>query len=334
MTASLALENVSKSFGPHQALDDLSFSVRPGEIVGLLGPNGSGKTTTLRLIAGFLAADRGTVRVGGVDIAADSTETRRRIGYLPERPPLYDVLTVTQYLEFVSAARGIPAVRRKREIQRVIDAYSLGEVRRKPVGRLSKGFRQRVGLAQATLGDPAVMLLDEATNGLDPLQIIEARGMILQNASGRAVVFSSHLMQEIMSICTRAIILYKGRMLADLPLDSLRGGQGGVRVRMRTAVPAATMRAQLASLDGVAAVDVLQDDGATLAMRCTALPAPAGADIADRIARHVCARGTLLAVEDAAPDLEQLFLDLTRDHDRNGLPPPAATRAVTSIPTH
>lgn len=312
MTASLALENVGKWFGPHRALNDLSFSVMPGEIVGLLGPNGSGKTTTLRLIAGFLAADAGRVSVCGEDVAADSPGTRGRIGYLPERPPLYDVLSVGQYLEFVCAAKGIESRRRKTAIQRVIDAYHLGEVRRKPVGRLSKGYRQRVGLAQASLGDPAVMLLDEATNGLDPLQIVEARNMILQNASGRAVLFSSHLMQEIMAICTRVIILHRGTMLADMPLASLQAGKGGIRVRMRTTVAPETMQRQLAALPGIAAVDLLEPADGLLGFRRSADQSHEGAGILDRIARHACAHGTLVEIGDIVPDLEQVFLELTR----------------------
>ena len=254
--AAIAFRNVDKFFGSRQVLHGLSFRVAPGEIVGLLGPNGSGKTTTLRLIAGYYQPDRGSVELLGPPRSAaagrgndhdphaepgrDSAISRHTatgfrtayVGYLPERAPLYDSLTVLQYLRFVGSCKGLKGRALPASVEESIAAFDLGSVAKTAIGRLSKGFRQRVGLGQAILGNPAVLLLDEATNGLDPLQIIEAREMIRRVAAGRAVVFSSHLMQEVQALCTRAIILRHGRLITDLPLNQpgVAGASGAVTV--------------------------------------------------------------------------------------------------------
>lgn len=209
----IALQGVSKYFGSKRALDNIDFSVGEGEIVGLLGPNGSGKTTTLRLAAKYYEPDRGRV------LLSSGVGRRAHVGYLPEKAPLYDALSVVQYLEFVGRCKGLGGRRLRDGVDRALKAFDLQEVRSTAIGRLSKGFRQRVGLGQAILGDPAVLLLDEATNGLDPMQIIEARRMIREAAKGRAVIFSSHLMQEVQALCSRAVILRHGRLIADVPLN-------------------------------------------------------------------------------------------------------------------
>ncbi|QVQ26117.1 ABC transporter ATP-binding protein [Achromobacter deleyi] len=253
MQPAVVLHEVCKSFGPRQVLDSLSLSVGAGEIVGLLGPNGSGKTTTLRLMAGFYTPDSGRITIRGRQPAAGRGNAD--IGYLPERAPLYDALTVTQYLEFgagVKVEGGAPA--RRRAIERAIDGFDLQGVARSVIGRLSKGQRQRVGLAQAVLNDPPVLLLDEATNGLDPVQIVEARAMIRRCAEGRAVVFSSHLMQEVEALCTRIAILRQGRLVEDAALGESRNA-----LQLQLALPVARHAALLAAISacpGVRSVDV------------------------------------------------------------------------------
>lgn len=212
--SSIVFKNVNKLFGSRQVLHNLSFCVEPDEIVGLLGPNGSGKTTTLRLMAGYYKADSGLIQMPGIEGAGSANY----VGYLPERAPLYDSLSVNQYLEFVGRCKGLVDTPLKLAVEQSLNAFNLVSVSRTAIGRLSKGFRQRVGLGQAVLGQPGVLLLDEATNGLDPIQIIEAREMIRQAARGKAVVFSSHLMQEVQALCTRAIILRHGRLIADVNL--------------------------------------------------------------------------------------------------------------------
>ncbi len=248
----VALHEVCKSFGPRQVLHSLSLSVGPGEIVGLLGPNGSGKTTTLRLMAGFHAPDSGRITIRGRQPAAGRGNAD--IGYLPERAPLYDALTVSQYLEFVAGVKvegGAGA--RRQAIERAIDGFDLQAVARSVIGRLSKGQRQRVGLAQAVLNDPPVLLLDEATNGLDPVQIVEARAMIRRCAQGRAVVFSSHLMQEVEALCTRIAILRQGRLVEDAAL-----GETPAALQLSLKLPQArhaALRAALLACPGVKGAD-------------------------------------------------------------------------------
>lgn len=253
--AAIVFDNVNKSFGSRQVLHDLSFRVDPGEIVGLLGPNGSGKTTTLRLIAGYYQADAGTLEVHGVTHKGAVGLRQAYVGYLPERAPLYDSLTVLQFLHFVARCKGLKGKRLSSSIDTSVQAFDLGAVARTAIGRLSKGFRQRVGLGQAILGDPAVLLLDEATNGLDPMQILEAREMIRRAAAGRAVVFSSHLMQEVQALCTRAIVLRHGRLITDIALNS-HAGDGRANVVLHWQGDAlACLVARIKALDSVLSVD-------------------------------------------------------------------------------
>ncbi len=284
MQPAVALHQVCKSFGPRQVLHSLSLSVAPGEIVGLLGPNGSGKTTTLRLMAGFYTPDSGRVTVCGRQPAPGRGNAD--IGYLPERAPLYDALTVMQYLQFgagVKVAGGAGA--RRLAIERAIDGFDLQAVARSAIGRLSKGQRQRVGLAQAVLNDPPVLLLDEATNGLDPVQI------------GRAVVFSSHLMQEVEALCTRIVILQQGRLVEDAVL-----GQAQAALQLQLALPTAghaALRAALSACDGVRGVDATVQDAALSKWRISWDTAGAGdpsGAMCDRVLRIVLAHAQVRAV--------------------------------------
>ncbi|MGE0483866.1 MAG: ABC transporter ATP-binding protein [Gammaproteobacteria bacterium] len=222
----LVLAGIGKRYRRRSVLSGLDLALARGEIVGLLGPNGSGKTTTLRIAAGYLWPDDGEVRLAGQAFDPDQAALRARIGYLPERVPLYDPFTVGEYLGFVAAARGLRGQARDGAVARVLEAFELGDVRARVIGRLSKGFRQRVGLAQALVGEPDVLLLDEPTNGLDPFQIQEARRMIRTAASGRGVIFSTHILQEVAALCTRVVYLHEGR-LVGLPL-----GGGGTQVEV------------------------------------------------------------------------------------------------------
>ncbi len=257
MQSAVVLQDVCKSFGPRQVLHSLNISVGPGEIVGLLGPNGSGKTTTLRLMAGFYTPDSGRITICGRQPAAGRGNAD--IGYLPERAPLYDSLTVLQYLDFGARVKVAGAAQARRlAIEEAIDGFDLQGVAGTVIGRLSKGQRQRVGLAQAVLNDPPVLLLDEATNGLDPLQIVEARAMIRRCAKGRAVVFSSHLMQEVEALCTRIVILSQGRLVQDAMLNDVQ-----TAVQLQLALPTtrhAALHAALSACPTVRGVDVSVQD--------------------------------------------------------------------------
>lgn len=304
MAPGIELRHVRKSFGRAAVLDGIAFEVARGEVVGLLGPNGSGKTTTLRTIAGLLAADEGEVLVGGRPLAPDDPDGRARIGYLPERTPLYEALTAREYLEFAAAAKGVGKASRRRSLDRVVAAFALAEALDKPISRLSKGFRQRVGLAQACLGEPEILLLDEATNGLDPLQIVEARKMILAAAEGCAVLFCSHLMQEVAAMCSRALILRDGKVRGEV---ALRGADGQALLAARLAgIDAAQARAILGGVAGIAGVDAWPS-GAEVTLSCR-LDASADDGLVNRVASALLPHCRIRSLGFAQTDLESRFL--------------------------
>jgi gliding motility-associated transport system ATP-binding protein len=218
---------LSKRYGDLVAVSDVSFAVQPGEVVGFLGPNGAGKTTTMRILTGFLPPTDGSAVIDGHDIFTDPLAARRAIGYLPETPPVYPEMSVEAYLGYVSKLKDVPRGRRKAAVDRALERCGLADVRRRLIGALSKGYRQRVGLAQAIVHDPPVMIFDEPTVGLDPIQIREIRALIRELASARegrarTVILSTHILPEVEAICRRVIIMHRGRKALDAPLDDLR----------------------------------------------------------------------------------------------------------------
>ena len=217
----IEVANLSKRYGDLAAVQDLSFTAHPGEILGFLGPNGAGKTTTLRVITGFLPATSGTVRVCGFDVFEQSAEVRRRIGYLPENPPLYNDMTVIPYLRFAARIHGVERGGVGAAVDRVIDTCGLGGVTGRLLGHLSKGFRQRVGLAQALIHDPEVLILDEPTNGLDPGQIREMLSFIRSLGAKRTIVLSTHILSQVLSACQKVVIINDGRIVLEAPLGDL-----------------------------------------------------------------------------------------------------------------
>ena len=217
----IEVANLSKRYGDLAAVQDLSFTAHPGEILGFLGPNGAGKTTTLRVITGFLPATSGTVRVCGFDVFEESAEVRRRIGYLPENPPLYNDMMVVPYLRFAARIHGVERGGVGAAVDRVIDTCGLGGVTGRLLGHLSKGFRQRVGLAQALIHDPEVLILDEPTNGLDPGQIREMLSFIRSLGAKRTIVLSTHILSQVLSACQKVVIINDGRIVLEAPLGDL-----------------------------------------------------------------------------------------------------------------
>lgn len=217
----IKVEGLTKRYGDVTAIEDLSFQVEKGEIVGFLGPNGAGKTTTMRIITGFLASTDGTVSVSGQDIFEKPMEVKKRIGYLPEQPPLYADMTVVGYLKFVAKIKGVPRSTRAAAIDRMVERCGLKDVRKKIIGKLSKGYRQRVGLAQAMIHDPQVLILDEPTIGLDPKQIIEIRELVKSLAGDQTIILSTHILPEVTMICQRCLIIDRGRIVADDSLEAL-----------------------------------------------------------------------------------------------------------------
>src|SRR5213083_23451 len=217
----IEVANLSKRYGELAAVRDASFTAPAGQILGFLGPNGAGKTTTMRIITGFLPATSGTVRVEGFDVFTHSSEVRRRIGYLPESPPLYNDMTVAGYLRFVAKLKGMARGALAGALERVLETCGLTGVRDRLLGNLSKGFRQRVGLAQALIHDPPVLVLDEPTIGLDPRQIIEIRKLIRELAGNRTVILSTHILPEVSQICEKVVILAAGRIALEERMESL-----------------------------------------------------------------------------------------------------------------
>ena len=298
MSPSIEFIEVRKRYGAQPVLRGISFAVQRGEVLGLLGPNGCGKTTTLRLVAGFLSPDSGEVRVGGEPIGSGSLAARRRIGYLPERAPLYDALRVRDYLDFIAAAKGVARALRARSIDQAVADFALDSVARKPIGTLSKGYRQRVGLAQATLANPEVLLLDEATNGLDALQIVETRALIRRGSAGRAVIFCSHLMQEVTALCDRVIVLHEGRTV------EMADASAAPRLALRmTGIAADAALRLLAAVPGVRDAQAHDEDGVVV-FECRA-DAP---EVADPLARCALGAGRLLSLETKHPTLEDRFI--------------------------
>jgi ABC-2 type transport system ATP-binding protein len=305
--ALIALERVSKRYGSSTVVHDVSFTVARGEIVGFLGPNGAGKTTTMRMIAGFTAATSGRVTVAGYDMATDNVEAARCIGYLPERPPLYETLDVSAYLRFVARVKGVRRAAMAAELDRVITACRLEAVVGREIFKLSKGYRQRLGLAQALLGAPDVLLLDEPTAGLDPGQIQETREVIREFGRDHAVLFSTHILTEVTLICGRVAIIHHGRLLAiDSPSSLERAVEQTHRVTLEARAPAAALRQELLAVKGVTAVDVRVTPGSdgVLTVDCQV----DADDVAPTIARAVTRHWELHRLERQQPTLENIFL--------------------------
>jgi len=311
-SAVITLEAVSKRYGSRTVVHDLSFTVDEGEIVGFLGPNGAGKTTTMRMVAGITAASTVRVRVAGYDMATQNVEAARLLGYQPERHPLYDTLDVSAYLRFVARAKGVRRAAVPAELERVIVACHLEAVVRREIFKLSKGYRQRLGLAQALLGTPQVLLLDEPTAGLDPGQIQETREVIRAFGEHHAVLFSTHILAEVTLICRRVAIINHGRLLAiDSPSALRRAQEETHRVSLQVSGPSTEVRDALLSVKGVIAVDVhaMPDNAGLLAVDCRVEPRQ-GLEAA--IARAVTHRWDLHRLERQEPTLENVFLQYVK----------------------
>ncbi len=248
----IEVQNLTKQYGPVTAIRDVSFTVAPGEIVGFLGPNGAGKSTTMRILACFMPATSGSARVAGFDVFRESMEVRRRIGYLPENVPLYADLRVGPYLDFVAEVKGVPRAERRRRVAEVMDRCLISDVEHRVIGKLSKGYRQRVGLAQAIINDPHVLILDEPTIGLDPKQITEIRSLIKSLAGEHTVILSTHILPEVSMVCGGVIIINKGRIVAQGPIDRLvEQFFPTARVQVEVAGPPAAVREGMRAIPGV-----------------------------------------------------------------------------------
>ena len=308
MQTMIEVRNLTKYYGPHLAVSRLEFQVAAGEIVGFLGPNGAGKTTTLKILAGSLAPSAGTARINGYDCVTDSLPVRRSLGYLPEQVAIYPDLTVTQFLRFAARAKGVEAKAEKGEIDRVVAACGLEEVRGKMVGALSKGYRQRLGLSQALLNQPPLLILDEPTIGLDPSQIVEIRQLIKDLEGSHTVMLSSHILPEVSQLCHRVIIINRGLIVAsDTPENLSRQLGHGSRVFITVSGPVDQVEAALKAVIGVSRV-LRRGEGEFL------VEADNGMELRPQLAQVVVERGwQLLELKAQDFTLEEVFLNLVTE---------------------
>jgi gliding motility-associated transport system ATP-binding protein len=306
----ITVENLTKRYAAKTAIQGMSFEVEKGEILGFLGPNGAGKTTTMRIITGYMPASDGTVKVDGFDVFDNPLDVRRRIGYLPENPPLYLDMTVTGYLRFVAKIKGVPKGKIESEIARVMERVNIVDVKGRIIAKLSKGYKQRVGIAQALLNDPPVLILDEPTIGLDPKQIHEVRELIKDLAGQHTVVLSTHILPEVEQTCHRVIIIDRGKIVAvDTPQNLRSQLQGGERVSLEVQGPASEIQAKLKAMPGVASIQKTADNDGRHRFE---VEGELHKDIRSELARVIVQNGWgLYELHASTMSLEDIFLKLT-----------------------
>jgi len=311
----ITVENLTKRYATKTAIENVSFQVEKGEILGFLGPNGAGKTTTMRIVVGFMPASDGTVRVDGFDVFENPLDVRRRIGYLPENPPLYPEMTVAGYLRFVAKIKGVPKEKIGAEVKRVMERVSITDVQERIIAKLSKGYKQRVGLAQALIGDPPVMILDEPTIGLDPKQIHEVRELIKGLAGNHTVVLSTHILPEVEQTCNRVVIIDRGKIVAiDTPQNLRFQLQGAERVFMEIQGPVPEITSKLKAMPGVIDVHTV---GSNDGRHRFQIEGELKKDIRSDLARTVVQSGWgLYELQSASMSLEDIFLKLTTAEER------------------
>jgi gliding motility-associated transport system ATP-binding protein len=308
----IEVQHLTKRYGRVTAVDDVSFRVERGEILGFLGPNGAGKTTTMRILTGYMPASEGRATVAGYDVFDSPIEAKRRTGYLPETPPLYPDMTVREYLDFVARIKGVPSAERRERVDAVMQRTRVADMATRHCGKLSKGYRQRVGLAQAILHNPEVLILDEPTAGLDPKQIIETRDLIRGLAGDHTIVLSTHILPEVSQTCQRVVIINKGRVVAvDTPENLTARLQGAETLYVQIDAPGADIAGALTAVPGVtrvASADTQPESGAF------EVESERGRDVRRELARDVVTRGWgLLELRPMRMSLEEVFLQVTTE---------------------
>lgn len=311
----IEVKNLTKRYGQHLAIDHLTFTVNQGEIVGFLGPNGAGKSTTMNIVTGYISATEGNVTVGGKDVLEEPMEVKKQIGYLPEQPPLYLEMTVGEYLDFVANIKRVPRKGRKDTLTRIMDTVKILDHKDRLIKNLSKGYRQRVGLAQSLVGNPPVLILDEPTIGLDPRQIIEIRNLIKELGKEHTVILSSHILPEVTAVCERIIIIHRGRIVASDTIDRLSAEMsGGHKLTVRVAgaearaleairgLPAVKSAESLGSREE-GSVDIYVESSANEDVRKPVFYAMSKADC------------PILMMRSSDVSLEDIFIQLTTDEE-------------------
>jgi ABC-2 type transport system ATP-binding protein len=302
----IEVENLTKAYGDFVAVENVSFHVEQGEVLGFLGPNGAGKTTTMRILTAYMPPNSGTAKVDGYDVFEDSLEVRKRVGYMPETVPLYPEMSVRSYLDFMAALRNVED--RRQAVEKAMELTNIGDRAADPIGKLSKGLRQRVGLAQALIHDPQVLILDEPTIGLDPKQIIEVRDLIRSLGRERTIILSTHILPEASEVCSRVLIINKGHIVAeDTPGRLTERLKGAERLFLQVARPSADAVAVLSAITGVTAVDPRGEGEYEIEY------AP-GTDCRPQIAATAVRQGwELLEMRNLTMSLEDIFLQLTTE---------------------
>jgi ABC-2 type transport system ATP-binding protein len=314
MEPMIRVENLTKRYAGVTALQDVSFRVNRGEIVGFLGPNGAGKSTTMRILTGFIPASAGRVEVAGLDVFEKSLEVRKHIGYMPENNPLYEDMRVSEYLKFRAKLKGLGGGQRRERIDRSLELCGLTDVRTRVIGQLSKGYRQRVGLADALLGDPDLLILDEPTIGLDPVQIRQVRQLIKDLGKEHTILISTHILSEVEMTCNRVLIIHRGKILAsDTPQNLTKTLTAGGVVVAEVRGPLEDVRGAIRDLEGVAALTAAQDGHGLVRLE---VEPQEGADVREKIFETVAQRGwSLRELSRARTTLEDIFVQITRDED-------------------
>jgi len=315
------VQHVTKRYGSLTAVDDISFRVERGEILGFLGPNGAGKTTTMRILTGYLPATEGRARVAGFDVFEQPVEAKRRTGYLPETPPLYPEMTVSEYLQFVARINGVPASDRTTQIGSAMERTNVADMASRYCGTLSKGYRQRVGLAQAILHNPDVLILDEPTAGLDPRQIIETRELIAELAGDHTIILSTHILPEVSQTCQRIVIINRGSVVAvDTPDNLTARLQGSQTLYLQLDTEGADPIPALEAVPGVVGVTAADEENGIAGFQ---IESGRGDDIRRQLSRTVVTNGWgLLELRPQQMSLEDIFLQLTTEDAATAPPPP------------
>jgi ABC-2 type transport system ATP-binding protein len=301
----IEVKELCKNYGDRAAIDRLSFTVKKGEVVGFLGPNGAGKTTTMKIITGYMAPTSGSVQIAGFDVFENPIEVKRRVGYLPEMPPVYGDMIVHEYLAFVAQLKKVAKDKIKKNVEYAIEKTNLGDVRSRLIQNLSKGYRQRVGIAQALVSDPEILILDEPTVGLDPRQVAEIRSLLQELRGQHTIILSTHILPEVEATCDRVIIISKGKIVAQDSIQGLRNRvTGGKTIRLRIRRKASEVQASLQKISGVTAV-ATQGDSLLVTTNATD-------EMTEKIADQVVGLGAGL-IELTQPDagLEDIFIRLT-----------------------
>jgi len=308
----IEVQHLTKHYGRVTAVDDVTFRVERGEILGFLGPNGAGKTTTMRIITGYMPPSEGKAVVAGFDVFEQAIDAKRRTGYLPETPPLYPDMTVREYLTFVARIKGVPGQARKDRVEAVMKKAWVADMAERHCGKLSKGYRQRVGLAQAILHNPDVLVLDEPTAGLDPKQIIETRQLIKELAGTHTIVLSTHILPEVAQTCQRVVIINKGKVVAvDTPENLTRRLSGAETMYLQVDARGANLTDALSRIPGVTAVHEADRHGDAVGWEVESVR---GQDVRRELARAVVTNGWgLLELRPLRMSLEEIFLQVTTE---------------------